>query len=252
MHLKVLGSAGSECPDNYSPAYLLENSLLLDAGTIGAVLPLREQWEVKNILLSHCHLDHVKGLPFLADNIGTSGIDQSIRLISTPEILDSVSKHIFNNSIWPDFSAIPSRDRPIIEYVEIQTEIEFEVDGFSVTAITVNHSVPAVGYLVRKDCSALLYTGDTGPTERIWQVAENISAMIVEVSFSDQMKDLALFTGHLTPSLLANELLKLKTLPPLILITHLKPQFRDQIISELRRLPFPSISLMSDGDEYSI
>lgn len=252
MRLKVLGSAGSESPDNHSPAYLLESSLLLDAGTIGSVLPFCDQWKLKTVLLSHSHLDHIKGLPFLADNIATYGVDLSIRLISTPEILESVKNHIFNNAIWPDFSAIPSRERGVIEYVAIQTEVEFAVDGYSVTAFPVDHSVPAVGYLIRKGCSALLYTGDTGPTRRIWQVAENISAMIVEVSFPDQMADLALLTGHLTPSLLSNELRKLAVLPARIFVTHPKPQFRDQIISDLRQLPFPGITLMSDGDEYNI
>jgi cAMP phosphodiesterase len=179
-----------------------------------------------------------------------SGGNKSIRLISTPEVLNAVRNHIFNNIIWPDFSTIPSKDEAVIEYFEVQTESEFEVDGYSVTAIPVNHSVPAIGFLIRKNDFALIYTGDTGPTERIWQVAENISAIIVEVSFPDKMNDFALLTGHLTPSLLSNELLKLKTLPSLILITHPKPQFRDQIISELSQLQFPGIRLMSDGDEY--
>jgi cAMP phosphodiesterase len=250
VHLKILGSAGSEFPDYHSPAYLIDSSLLIDAGTICSVLPLSSQIQIKSVLISHSHLDHIKGLPFLADNIMISGGNKSIRLISTPEVLNAVRCHIFNNIIWPDFSIIPSKDQAVIEYLEVQAESEFELDGYSITPVPVNHSVPAIGFLIRKNNSALIYTGDTGPTERIWQMAENISAIIVEVSFPNNMNDLAVLTGHLTPSLLSSELQKLKTLPPVILITHPKPQFRDLIISELNQLQFPGIKLMSDGDEY--
>jgi ribonuclease BN (tRNA processing enzyme) len=252
MNLKVLGSAGAEFPDYHPPAYMIDDSLLLDAGTIGSVLHDHEQWNIKSILLSHSHLDHIKGIPFLADNIIISKINNTVRLISTHEILNAVSKHIFNNIVWPDFSAIPSKSNPVIEYVEIQSETEFEIDGYSITAIPVNHSVPAIGYLIRKGETALLYTGDTGPTDKIWQFAEKASALIVEVSFPDEMKDMALLTGHLTPSLLLNELSKIKLIPPLILVTHTKPQYREEIIRELGEIQLSEIKLMCDGDVYNI
>ncbi|GAM11652.1 3',5'-cyclic-nucleotide phosphodiesterase [Geobacter sp. OR-1] len=252
MKLKVLGSAGAEFPDYRSPAYLIDNSLLLDAGTIGSALSEVNQWDIRTVLLSHGHLDHIKGLPFLADNIIISNANKSIELISTVEVLDAVRKHIFNNVIWPDFSNIPSKNNAVIKYVDIQAETELDLDGYKITALPVSHSVPAVGYVIRKGDTVLLYTGDTGPTERIWQVSDNISVLIAEVSFPNQMKEIALLTGHLTPDLFMKDLSKLKSLPPLILVTHLKPQFREQIINELNNLQLPEIKLTSDGDEYYI
>jgi cAMP phosphodiesterase len=197
-------------------------------------------------------LDHVKGIPFLADNIVISKVNNTIQLIGTYEVLHAVSKHIFNNIIWPDFSTIPSIDNPIIKYVEIPSETECEIDGYSVTAIPVHHSVPASGYLIKKGKSCLLYSGDTGPTDKIWKYADKASALIVEVSFPSQMNDMALLTGHLTPSLLLNELSKCKSIPPLILVTHTKPQFREEIMRELKNISLSEVKLLCDGDEYII
>ncbi len=252
MHLRVLGCAGSEFPDHHSPGFLIDRTLLLDAGTIGSVLAEDEQSLIRTILLSHSHLDHIKGIPLLADNLIISGFDRSVRLVGTTEILDGIRQHIFNNVIWPDFSRIPSVDHPVVEYSEVKVGHEYSIDECSIVPITVNHSVPAVGYILRKGNASLLYTGDTGPTDSIWQCATGLSAIIVEVSFPNCMEELALLTGHLTPSLLAREFCKLQSLPPLILVTHPKPQYYRQIQTELDRLNIPQMELLRDGNEYEI
>jgi len=252
MQVRVLGSAGAEFPGFHPPAFLIDGSLLLDAGTIGAVLSEEEQWGVRTICVSHCHLDHVRGIPLLADNIIIKGMAHSVHVVGTKDILSAIRQHLMNNIIWPDFSIIPSTNNPVISYREIEQGIPFLTDGFTITAIPVSHSVPAVGYLVRKGDAALLYTGDTGPTEEIWRQAPNLSALIVEVSFPNQMHDMALLTGHLTPMLLGRELQKLSALPPLILVTHPKPQYYQQIFCELRDLQIPHLELLQDGTEYKI
>lgn len=252
MQVRVLGSAGAEFPGFHPPAFLIDGSLLLDAGTIGAVLSEDEQWGVRTICVSHCHLDHVRGIPLLADNIIIKGIKHSVQVAGTRDVLSAIRQHLMNNIIWPDFSVIPSIDNPVIAYREIAPHVPFLADGFSITAIPVSHSVPAVGYLVRQGDTALLYTGDTGPTKEIWHHAHNLSALIVEVSFPNQMHDMALLTGHLTPMLLGRELHKLSALPPLILVTHPKPQYYQQIFHELHDLQIPHLELLRDGAEYTI
>jgi ribonuclease BN (tRNA processing enzyme) len=252
MRLRVLGCSGAEFPNFHTPAFLIDNSLLLDAGTIGAVLNEEEQWAIKHIFVTHTHLDHIKGIPLLADNIIIKGIKHTVRVASTRENLQAIRDHLLNNVIWPDFSMIPSVNSPVIEYLEIEPEVEMPVNGYTVTAFRVNHSVPAVGYIVRKENKALLYTGDTGPTEEIWRHAVNLSAMIVEVSLPNEMEQMALLTGHLTAKLLAAELRKLAELPPRIFITHPKPQYYNTIRSELQALGIPQIELLHDGDVYDL
>ncbi len=250
MKLRVLGSAGAEFPNFHPPAFLIDDILLLDAGTIGAVLTEDEQWAVRYIFITHTHLDHIKGIPLLADNIIIKQIMHTVKVFSIKENLQALRDHMLNNIIWPDFTTLPNEETPVIEYVELEPDKTLLVDGYNITACMVNHSVPAVGYLVRKNGKSLLYTGDTGPTEQIWQYATNLSAIIIEVSFPNDMESLALVTGHLTANLLAKELKKITELPPRILITHPKPQYYEIIAQELDALGIPQIELLQDGRYY--
>jgi len=249
MKLRVLGCAGAEFPHFHPSAFLVDDSLLLDAGTIGAVLSEHEQWAIAQIFITHAHLDHIRGIPMLADNIVIKELNKSLTIHGIRETIESLSTHLLNDVIWPDFSKIPST-HPVIRYNPIVPEVELEVGGYKIMAVEVNHTVPAVGYIVRKGNKSIIYTGDTGPTDRLWDFTDNISALIVEVSFPNEMEKLALLTRHLTPALLATELKKIKNLPPRILITHPKPQHYDKIASELDDLGVEQIELLRDGNIY--
>jgi ribonuclease BN (tRNA processing enzyme) len=157
---------------------------------------------------------------------------------------------MFNNIIWPDFTTIPAVDRPVLSFREIEAGHEFTVSGYKIMAVEVNHTVPAVGYIVSADGKTLAYTGDTGPTEEIWHHVSGVDALIVEVSFPNSMEPLALLTGHLTCSLLHVELQKITKLPRHILITHPKPQYYDIIRKEIDSLDMKEIELLHDGAVY--
>ena len=250
MRLRVLGCSGAEFPGHYSSAFLLNDTLLLDAGTIGAVLNAEEQWAITAILLTHRHLDHLKSLPLLADNISVRNQEHTVSVYGVRDTLDALSSHLLNNSIWPDFTRLPTSEHPVIRYEEVIAGCPFTVEEFEVSAYPVSHSVPAVGYIVRKGAKGLLYTGDTGPTELIWRMATRLSAIIVEVSFPSDLEEMALLTGHLTPRLLALELDKLAGRPERILITHPKPQYFSAITDELAGLRIPELELLREGDLY--
>ncbi len=252
MKLRVLGCSGAELPGHNPSAFLLDDTLLLDAGTIGSVLNEDEQWRLTDILITHPHLDHIRGIPTLADNIVVTGQAKNVRVFSIAQVIAALSDHLMNGLIWPDFTKIPSAAAPVISYSEIVPEQEFTVGEFAVTACLVNHTVPAVGYRVSRGGRTLLYTGDTGPTTRLWELAGELSALIVEVSFPSEMEELALLTGHLTPTLLKKELAKLERLPPRILITHLKPQYSAAIKAELDDLQLPQIELLREGEVYEL
>jgi ribonuclease BN (tRNA processing enzyme) len=247
MKLRVLGSAGAEFPDFRPPAFLIDDHLLLDAGTIGSVLSEEEQWGLQNIFITHSHLDHIRGIPALADNIIIKNLaHNSVAVYSTRDVITAMKEHLFNNVIWPDFTQIPTPEQPVLTFREIEIGREFSVAGYTIRGVEVNHTVPAVGYIVTKDGTTLAYTGDTGPTEEIWRHVAGIDALIVEVSFPNSMEDLALLTGHLTCSLLRIELEKIGQLPRRILITHPKPQYYDTIKTEIDDLGM-GIELLHDG-----
>jgi len=254
MRLRVLGSSGAEFPGKRTPGFLVDDCLLLDAGTIGAVLGEEEQWAIKDIMLTHAHLDHIKGIPFLADNIILKNSGHQVRIRSMAPILKVLSENLLNGAIWPDFTAIPSKEAPVLLLEDIVPMKEYEISGYRVTAYEVSHSVPAVGYVVEDSAGKrLLYTGDTGPTMAIWAACESrIHAAIIEVSMPNSMEEMAIMTGHLTAGLLGSELGKMVTMPDRILVTHPKPQYVSIIMGELGALGHGNIELLKDGEVYEI
>lgn len=252
MKLRVLGSAGAELPDFKPPAFLLDDQLLLDAGTIGSVLSEEEQWKIHTIFITHSHLDHIRSIPALADNIIIKNLFHTVSVQSSAEVISALQNHLFNDIIWPDFTKIPSIENPVIKFTTIAPYQEYIVNEYRVTAIPVNHTVPTVGYVVKSTGRTLVYTGDTGPTEEIWAYCSGADALIVEVSFPDSMKELAELTKHLTASMLVKELAKIDVLPKRILITHPKPQYYDIIHKEIKALAINGVELLRDGSVYEI
>lgn len=252
MKLRVLGSAGAEFPDFRPPAFLIDDCLLLDAGTIGSVLIEHEQWNIGNIFITHAHLDHIRALPALADNIIIKNIRHTVQVYSIQPVITALCDHLFNGLIWPDFTRLPSESSPVISLNPISAGHDYTIDGYAIKAVPVNHTVPTVGYLVEKDGIRLAYTGDTGPTEEFWRHASGADALIVEVSFPNNMESMAMMTRHLTSAMLLKELEKIEKLPHRILITHPKPQYYETIRQEIDSLGMREILLLHDGNVFEL
>jgi len=247
MRLRILGCGGSRFPGQHSPAFLLDDRLLMDAGTVCGSLEWQEQAHIEAVLITHSHLDHVKGLANLADNLLVSGKGKSITVYGLESVLEALRRHLFNGIIWPDFGTLPDAEASVIRWCPLESSLPKKICGYEVTAMRVNHSVPAVGYRISCNGSSLLYTGDTGPTEMIWGIARGLSALIVEVSFPNAKEDLAIRSGHLTPALLARELQKLEEMPRRIMVMHLKAGFREEIARELADLGIEQLEIIDDG-----
>jgi len=255
VKIEVLGCSGAEFPGHNPPAFLIDEKILLDAGTIGAYLSENAQWKIRHILISHAHLDHIRGIPFLADNIIIKNKKHNVTVIGIAPVLKALKDNLLNNKIWPDFTMIPNAEKAIIRFLEVKPGKGIEVNGYKITAYRVNHSVPAAGYIIEDGRGKrLLYTGDTGPTHAIWKEAGRIKIhrAIIEVSFPNKMEAMAVETGHLTPRLLKKELDKIKMPPDKILITHPKPQHIKTIRAEIKKLGIPDIRLLKDGEVINI
>jgi ribonuclease BN (tRNA processing enzyme) len=251
LRIKVLGAAGSEVPGHNCPAFLIDGKILLDAGTIAVSLHIREEHSLKWILLTHAHLDHIKGIPFLLDNLVTRSTGNTITVLSGKDVLDDLKKNIFNDRIWPDFTRIPSPEHPSLKYLSLRAARPVEIDGYKVTMEKVHHTVPAYGYIIEKAGEkSIAYTGDTGPTDRFWErmAAHEVKYLITETSFPNRLEKLALASGHLTPSLLEGEIAKMSRPPEKIFIMHLKPQFLQEIETEIQALEHANIEFLKDGE----
>jgi ribonuclease BN (tRNA processing enzyme) len=256
MRLRVLGCSGSRLPGKRLSSYLLDDSLLLDAGAPCGVLELEEQKRISDVLITHAHLDHVKDLPFLADNLFATiaaGERGPITVHAPEPVLADIKTHIFNNIVWPDFTILPSAGSPVIEFNAISCGETAQIGPFNVRPFSVDHHSSAVGYAVWGDNPQdhFVYTGDTGVKgwiEGMKSLPIPARNILVEVSFPDEMEDLAHASGHLTPKLLA-EALTDYTEQVSLYISHVKNHYGDRIQSQLNaHFSNSAVSILSEND----
>jgi ribonuclease BN (tRNA processing enzyme) len=251
MRVRVAGCSGGSVKDRFLSCFLLNEVVALDAGGLTGPLTLEEQLRIRHVIVTHTHLDHNCGLPFFLDNV-FGQIDEPILVYGTAPVIASMQRHMFNDELWPDFAKLPSEETPTLRFSTIEAEKPFRIGGLTFTAISVDHLIPTVGILVEDDSGAILYTSDTGPTERVWKVASShprLKCVITEISFASDDDALARASGHMTPRILASELRKLTRKVP-VLVTHTKPGHLARIEKELARMGLQEVSLIEQGKTY--
>jgi cAMP phosphodiesterase len=254
MKVKVLGCSGSESIGHLPPGFLVNDRVMLDAGTISAALSIEAQSRITDIFISHTHLDHIKGLLFLADNI-IGRIKQPVNIRAVPKVVDAIKKHLMNDLIWPDFTKIPTPKAPVLAYKPFAAGKAVSAAGLRIKAIPMNHPVPAVGFLVSDGKSSFIYSADTGPNEGLWaeaKKAKNLKGIIVDTSFPNSMDFVAGLSGHFTPAQLHGDLRSAKVgneVP--IYIYHIKPVHKQRVIRELRALGRTNVKVLQEGKTYT-
>lgn len=247
MKIRVLGCDGGLLPGFDQVSFLINDHLIIDAGSICSKLAFKEQHKIKEILITHGHLDHIKDLPFLAENLSLSGAGGSITIFSTNAVLTDIKKNILNGIVWPDFSKVPP-DKPIYRLRSIQQP--FSIGDLRIEAIPVTHSHSAIGYLISDKKGAVVFSGDTGPTEELWQRANqrsDLKAIFLETSFPAALADLAWQTRHLSVTTLIRELAKIKNKKAPIYLYHLKPMYFEKICSEVRKSGISRLHILRGG-----
>lgn len=253
MDLRILGCHGGESPKHKTSSFLLDGHLAIDAGAITSMLTLDEQRAVDTVLVSHAHLDHIRDLASLADNRAQLG-GPPIRVVGLEATLDVLRRHFFNDLLWPDFTKIKTLSGdPTVVLDGVEAEKPALVAGFEVVPVEVNHTIDTCGFLVRNGSGAIAYSGDTGPTDRLWEVlsqAEDLKGLLLEVSFPNEHHALAKASGHHTPETLAADLAKLRNHPALpVLMYHIKPVFEAAVEKQLSELRGDHLDICRLGDE---
>ena len=255
MKIKILGCSGNYVGRHRTTAFLIDDSFLIDAGTVTEAISLKGLTRIRQVLVSHTHIDHVKGLFPLVDELVMMG-DYSIELISVPPVLEIITNNLFNNLIWPDFTVIPSASKAIIKLKEIPLNISTNINGISVKPILMTHTVYTVGFVIRQgDNAGFMFTADTGPTKRFWETAreeKDIRFIIADVSFPSRLADLATISGHMTPSMLIGYIDSYGLGDRLFYITHMKPIFIKEILKEFEVSGRHNIRILKQGETLTI
>lgn len=251
MRIEVLGSFGGENVDCRMTCLLINERVALDAGSLSRALPISRQVDVDSIVLTHSHMDHTNSLPFFIENV-YGRTDGPIEVYTSEATSYAIRKYLFNNATWPDFTRLPNHLLPAVEFRQIDDEIPFELGGVRFTPIPVDHLVPTHGFLIEDDDAAVIWSSDTGPTRRIWEIANQtrrLKAVCVECSFDNSLQEIADISQHLTPRTLDRELEKLEADVP-ILLHHLKPPCLEAIRRQISALPRPELDYLQQGEIY--
>jgi cAMP phosphodiesterase len=232
----------------------VDDRILVDAGTVGGALSVVEQAEIEHALISHAHLDHTVGLTYLVDTMAMLTPERHVTVASLGPVIDSLRTHAFNDMLWPDFTAIPSISRPVLVFRALVEEAEARVGELWVTPVPVDHTVPTTGYVIHDGETGFAYSGDTGPTERLWRVAREmrgLKALIVETAFPNRLDALARVSGHLTPDMLQREIDKMPQDLP-IWIFHIKPQLFEETAEELAKIDSTRLQTLEQSKTYTL
>jgi len=235
MKIRVLGCSGGIGAGLHSTSFLIDDDILIDAGTGINELTFDEMAKIRHIFLTHTHLDHIACLPLMVDSIFTQ-IDSPIVIHGQACSIATLKDHIFNWNIWPDFASLPFGDNPVMCYDALEPSAVCELDGRRFEMIPVNHIVPTVGYRVSDAHGSFAYSGDTTTNDSLWAALnahDTLDVLIVEVAFSNDQRELSLKARHYCPSLLAEDLVKLRHTPR-VFLTHNKPGYEARILEQCR------------------
>ena len=262
LKFKFLGSHGSDLFVKDGPnaqrcrctGFLVNDNLMIDAGTMASELSFDDQIRLQYVLISHLHMDHVKELPPLADNLADIAKDP-LMVASVPSVLKGLRTHLFNDQVFPDFFHLPTLQHPVLKEFPLVPGQEVWMSGLGVTPVYVNHTVPTLGFIIRDQQSAVVYSGDTYQTEEVWALAAktpNLKAAFIETSFPDEMMAMAQVSKHLTPALLAQEFKKIGKPDLPLYVYHMKPKFQGKIVEQLKKYNIPNLTVLEEGQELHI
>ncbi len=253
MQIQVLGCSGGIGGTLRTSSFLVDEDILLDAGTGVGDLSIDALAKIDHVFLTHSHIDHILSIPLIADTV--QGLrNKPIYIYALAETISSIKQHLFNWVIWPDFTELPSKAEPCVSFVSIVAGQSIQLSQRTITAIPANHTVPAVGYLLDSGAGSLVYSGDTTSHAPFWAAlnrAKLLKYLIIETSFVDSEEARTLAAKHYNPKMLCEDLALLNS-DPEVFITHLKPDQESLIMREFEQhSPRQHINQLAHGSLFS-
>jgi cAMP phosphodiesterase len=233
--------------------YLIDDCVAVDAGSLAIALTGDQRRSVRDIIVTHPHMDHIASLPIFIDDLYPT-LKEPVRIYATPKVIELLERDVFNWNVYPRFSELKNDFGPVMKYVPIPEGKEFKLAHLKVLALPVNHIVPTVGLIVTDGRSTVAFSSDTAETDEFWKAVNKIphvDALLIEASFPNSMAQLAEVSRHFTPASLSKELSKLHHNGLDILAVHLKPAYRELIIEQLAALNLANLNVMEPGRTYN-
>lgn len=236
MEIRVLGCSGGVGMNLRTTTILVDQDVLIDAGTGVGDLSMDEMSAIRHIFLTHSHLDHIACVPLLVDTL-FDRLHTPITVHAQAATLDALQQHVFNNVIWPDFTRLPTAEKPVLRFEVMSVGEVVTLGDRRFESIGVNHTVPGVGYRVETPGGVFAFSGDTTTNDSFWaglNAHSKLDVLMVEAAFPNEEIELCRRAGHYCPEMLARDLTKLK-LKPKVYISHNKPGAESKIFEQCRQ-----------------
>lgn len=245
-------SGGAASKRQHLTTLVLDDKVAFDAGSLAMACSEEQKASIRDVVISHAHLDHIAGLPLFIDDLFAT-LTGPIRIHATPEVIEVLEENIFNWKIYPRFSELENEFGPVVDYVEFRPGICFGVQNLTVAPIEVEHKVQSCGFIISDPNVTIAITGDTAPTEGFWSRVNELAsvrAVLIECAFPNELSELASLSFHLTPKDLERELGKLTRTDCDIFVTNIKPAYRDDTVSQINGLKIERLQVLEVGRTY--
>lgn len=236
--VEALGVAGAPAPGRLTTTFRLTGGLLIDAGAAAHGIAPAHRREIADVLLSHSHLDHTLGLPFLLGG----GL---VRVWGLPETIDAVRSSLLDGRIWPDL-------RAHAEWRPFRQGERLRIGPWEIEVGPANHTVPCVSFHLVSESGSGAVIGDTRFDLAVarWAADRKPSWCIVECSFPDQKAEQARTFGHQNPRNLRDWRSVLGE-SARICVTHMKPVYEEVLRQQIAAAGDAGVHVLSQGDVLS-
>jgi len=232
--------------------FVIDDCVAIDAGSLAMSTDSVQKKQIRDVVLTHAHLDHIAGLPLFIDDLFDT-LKEPIRVYGLSEVLEIIKRNIFNWEIYPNFSELKNKNGAVLEYFTIAAGIEFSIKHLSMRAIDVNHKVASVGFIISDGQTKIALSSDTAETNEFWvelSNEKNLDAILIECAFPDQLDELAHASHHLTPKNLQKELAKYKGEKCSIYAVNIKPMYLEEVTRQIRDLKTENLKILEVGKTY--
>jgi ribonuclease BN (tRNA processing enzyme) len=182
MKLTVVGCSGSfPGPDSAASCYLVEADdfrvvLDLGNGALGALQRYARLDAIGAVLLSHLHADHVIDMTsyYVVRRYHPDGTMPTLPVWGPTDTAERLARayDLPNDpGMTHEFAFTTFPDEP------------FTVGPFQVQAVPVRHPVEAYALRLEHDGRTLVYSGDTGPTDALLEIARGADVFLCEAAF---------------------------------------------------------------------
>jgi len=243
---------GCVSPKQHLACFVIDDCAAIDAGSLATASDSTQKKQIRDIVLTHAHLDHIAGLPLFIDDLFAC-LSEPILIHATAEVIEILERDIFNWDIYPRFSELTNEFGAALEYRPFEIGEEFSIKHLRFKSVSVNHKVPSVGFVVSDGKTTFAFSGDTAETNDFWKVVndeEKMDAVLIECAFPNELDDLAEISHHLTPKTLKKEIAKLRHASSPIYVINLKPMYREEIVKQIGELENEKLLILDVGRIY--